>query len=1100
MPTFPAVTDLASITSPAASQFSGSAANNLIGYTTQAAGDVNGDGYTDLLLISRGQTGDLPYAYVLFGSAGGIGDVDLANLTIAQGYRLTIGIYSNALAFGSALGDANGDGFDDLVISELADVSGPGGTSTYGYAYFVPGKASGFSNETLTSPFIYDFLYNSLLGRSVGGAGDIDGDGYADILIGAPAVTDIYSAESYVVYGGPGVHTGSNFTATVSNGASVTGAGWLMAGAGDVNGDGFADYLVTENFDYVQTANGIVFQNTGRTALVFGSASRPNNVDIGNLGSGGIVIYGAFVNAVVDMRVSTLGDINGDGFSDIAISVPTADNGATDSGSIFVIMGKASGWSDISLASGLGGLGFRIDGNAAGIKLGNAAAAGDVNGDGFADFLVSATGADANGRTDSGSSWLFLGRAGIGSGVTLADAAARFDGAVAGDASGTALGSGDFNNDGFSDLLLGAPFADPLSRTEAGSTALLFSQHTGPTTLRGINLADDLSGGPLSDNLAGLGGNDTLQGRGGEDTLDGGAGRDTASYINAPAGVSVSLLLQGAAQVTRGAGNDLLLSIESLMGSSGFGDTLTGDGNDNSLDGNGGNDTLSGGAGNDTIRGGLGNDVLEGGAGNDTLDGGAGSDLASYATATTDLIVTLGPTLSVPGFGIDALSNIEGLLGGSGNDSLTGDGSANILEGGPGNDTLDGAAGNDTASYAGATAGVSVNLNLGTQAQNTLGAGTDTLRSIENLSGSAGNDTLTGSTAVNALTGGEGDDSLSGLGGNDTLDGGAGHDMLDGGVGNDVLGGAGGNDTLEGGAGNDALDGGADTDTASYASSTANLIVTLNLPGQVQNTLGAGVDTLSNIENLTTGSGNDTVGGDGSGNVLNGGAGNDVLIGIGGNDTLLGGDGNDTIYGGAGSDSLAGGLGDDVYLVEDAGDVVTEAANGGFDTVYVTIADWTAGPNIELVYLYNIVSLTGGSGDETLVTQGVASCTLDGGAGNDTLWGTTGADSLTGGSGDDVIRGLGGNDSLIGGSGNDQLVGGTEADRFVFDAPGWGYDQLFDFNRSEGDKLDMRGSGVTGFAQLGFYSAGGHTAVLAGSDRIDVYGMASLQASDFIFA
>ena len=211
------------------------------------------------------------------------------------------------------------------------------------------------------------------------------------------------------------------------------------------------------------------------------------------------------------------------------------------------------------------------------------------------------------------------------------------------------------------------------------------------------------------------------------------------------------------------------------------------------------------------------------------------------------------------------------------------------LIGGAGNDFMDGgAAGSDTASYADATAGVTVSLAI-TTAQNTVGAGTDTLTNFENLTGSNLNDTLTGNAAANIL---------NGLAGNDSLNGGAGNDSLIG---------AAGNDTLIGGAGNDSLDGGAaGSDTASYIDATSAVTVSLAIT-TAQNTIGAGTDTLINIENLTGSNLNDTLTGSTAANILDGGAGNDTLNGGAGNDSLIGGAGNDTLNGGAGNDSMDGG-------------------------------------------------------------------------------------------------------------------------------------------------------------------------------------------------
>lgn len=325
------------------------------------------------------------------------------------------------------------------------------------------------------------------------------------------------------------------------------------------------------------------------------------------------------------------------------------------------------------------------------------------------------------------------------------------------------------------------------------------------------------------------------------------------------------------------------------------------------LVGTDGADTLIGGALNDTITAGAGNDVLVGGGGNDVLDGGAGLDHASYASSTAGVTVnlSLAGAQSTGGAGIDTLVSIETLTGGTGNDVLTGDGQANVLNGnlgddvidggagndfingGGGNDVINGGAGSDTATYASFTAGVTVALNV-TGAQNTGGAGIDTLLSIENLVGGSGNDVLTGNDIANILTGGAGNDTLIGNGGGDTLVGGAGDDRLDGGLG---------------------------VDTASYAGTVLGVTVNLNLAG-VQNTGGGGFDTLVSIENIVGGDGNDVLTGDSQTNILTGGNGNDTLFGGGGIDYLLGGAGDDVLIGGARRDRMYGDSGADTFRMD----------------------------------------------------------------------------------------------------------------------------------------------------------------------------------------
>jgi Ca2+-binding RTX toxin-like protein len=161
----------------------------------------------------------------------------------------------------------------------------------------------------------------------------------------------------------------------------------------------------------------------------------------------------------------------------------------------------------------------------------------------------------------------------------------------------------------------------------------------------------------------------------------------------------------------------------------------------------------------------------------EAFDGKLGSDTVSYSLATGAVVASLTTPASNTGFALgDTYVSIENLTGSNFNDTVTGDGANNVLEGGAGNDALNGGAGTDTASYASATTAVTVNLAT-TTGQNTIGAGTDTLTAIENLIGSALNDTLTGSTAANDIKGGAGNDVITGAAGADTMDGGAGNDI-----------------------------------------------------------------------------------------------------------------------------------------------------------------------------------------------------------------------------------------------------------------------------------------------------------------------------------
>lgn len=220
--------------------------------------------------------------------------------------------------------------------------------------------------------------------------------------------------------------------------------------------------------------------------------------------------------------------------------------------------------------------------------------------------------------------------------------------------------------------------------------------------------------------------------------------------------------------------------------------------------------------------------------------------------------------------------------GSSSHDALYGGSGADGFFGGLGNDLLDGRGGSDTASYYNAPKAVYVNLSLQV-AQDTGGGGVDTLISIENLTGSEWNDGFIGNEAANTLDGVRGDDKLAGGAGDDTLIGGVGDDVLEGGIGNDIL------------------DGASGTDVASYAGAASGVRVSL-ADIKAQDTLGAGTDTLVDMESLIGSAHNDLLTGNRLSNVIEGGDGADVIDGADGADVITGGLGGDTIAGGGGSD------------------------------------------------------------------------------------------------------------------------------------------------------------------------------------------------------
>lgn len=457
---------------------------------------------------------------------------------------------------------------------------------------------------------------------------------------------------------------------------------------------------------------------------------------------------------------------------------------------------------------------------------------------------------------------------------------------------------------------------------------------------------------------------------------------------------------------------------DSFLGGSGN-DTAYGFAGDDILQGEGGDDVLVGHDGNDTLNGGAGDDWLVGGAGKDQMNGMEGIDWVSYEDAVSKVTVDL--TLGwqdTGGGGTDRMVGIENLYGSIHNDSLLGDAGANtlsgqlgddildgragndvlnggagkdsllggdgddILNGGAGDDSLNGGAGIDWASYEGATSAVSVDLLL-TTAQNTGGAGLDRLLYIENLAGSVFGDSLSGNTLANSLRGLAGDDVLYGRGGNDVIEGGAGWDWLVGGLGNDTI------------------DGGGDIDWASYEDASKGVTVSLAITG-AQNTLGAGTDILSGIENLY------------------GSAFGDILTGDAGANRLHGAEGNDKLYGGEGDDTLAPGIGQD--LIDGGAGIDTVSYDGAATGVFVQ--------------LWNATTQETGVGAHTFV--GIEN--IYGSAQRDFLWGDASVNWLAGAGGDDYLNSWGSGDTLEGGAGDDvltgtvgvvTLLGGEGSDTFV---------------------------------------------------------------------
>ena len=420
-----------------------------------------------------------------------------------------------------------------------------------------------------------------------------------------------------------------------------------------------------------------------------------------------------------------------------------------------------------------------------------------------------------------------------------------------------------------------------------------------------------------------------------------------------------------------------------------------------------------------------------------TLDGGsvdwdrypdadADVNTIDYSAVTDSVVVDLetpddgGPGKADGTEGVYSIHNVVGgkgddtlkgsgennlLLGGGGNDLIEGRDGDDVLEGGAGNDVLIGGEGFDMVSYVHYenlvdSTGVTIDLNLDDGDQNTVGEGIDILKEIEGAVGSDHDDTITGDEQDNMLIGGGGNDVIYGMAGADFLSGDGGDDSLFGGAEDDMI---------EGGLGDDLMNGGAGNDTVSYIYPAKAVTVDLSITSK-QDTVGAGVDTLTGFENILGSIENDTLIGNDEDNVLTGSAGDDVLRGMGGKDTLLGEEGNDKLFGGESADILSGSLGDDLL------DGYTEGGDPADDI------------DIDSV---SYVEAEGGVVIDLRIS-GVAQDTIS--AGKDTLQNVEGVmgseydDILTGSADDNIILGQGGDDILEGGQGDDVIFGGEGFD------------------------------------------------------------------------
>jgi hypothetical protein len=473
---FPATMSLSSLTGTNGFALTGEAIGDESGWPVSTAGDINGDGIADLVVGAHHATvGSNSYyagkSYVIFGkSSGWTSPISLSSLTGTNGFVLSGENEGDESGFSvSTAGDINGDGIADLVV---------GAPHTYGGDYLYAGKSYViFGKRSRTSPMPLSSLNGAngfaLMGEAAGDesgtsvstAGDINGDGIADLVVGAPQYYYNGAGKSYVIFGKRSGWTDSLIllsSLTGSNGFVLTGevagdnSGASVSSAGDINGDGIADLVVG--------APGANNKN-GKSYVIFGKRSGwTSPISLSSLnGTNGFMLMGE-ATGYSGTSVSSAGDINGDGIADLVV-------GAWEANKSYVIFGKRSGWtSPISLSSLNGTNGFMLTGEAAGDQSGGfVSSAGDINGDGIADLVIGAreanTGVDGWG---AGKSYVIFGQPKTyswASSISLSSLNGNngfvLTGETEGDNSGSFVSTaGDINGDGIADVVVGAPEAN----------------------------------------------------------------------------------------------------------------------------------------------------------------------------------------------------------------------------------------------------------------------------------------------------------------------------------------------------------------------------------------------------------------------------------------------------------------------------------------------------------------------------------------------------------------------------------------------------------------------------------------------------------------